>query len=483
MTFKTHEIDVDLVNQISTKEIRFSSGDRNSAKLILNIKNEGEILDLSKAKAVRITFKKQDGKIVFQEDLNPINAMEGKYQSILKTQTLAAAGNVYGQVRIFEEDRELDAEPFVFTVKQSYSGDEAVESTNEFTIIQKAIEAGEKLDGVDIDGIIAAGAKADAALPKTGGTMKGTTIFEAGDLRFKNAANDILFRNNTSGIFSLYDIAQNQVVWTYNPDTKEFTVNSASNLLKKTGDTMTGNLMLDVSSANKYFGWRRGDGKTHYIYGGEDIVALYSEVAKTTKIPWKYIPSTEKFEVLAPNTNLLKNTGDTMTGTLTMSAENAEINFKNDKSEVAFQKTNAGNIAMWDRKNQKTVWLYVPESNEFRLQATKSNIVTSDKDGRATITLPPEAELTSSDGVIADRKSNTVTLRARIRRKSDQISTVFVMPSDMRPLLTVTHNIIANDGTVGALSIGTSGDVKISSVGPSLLNKDFNFTITYVAAG
>ncbi|MDK7542559.1 BppU family phage baseplate upper protein [Bacillus pacificus] len=481
MTFKTYEINVDLVHDTSTTySNHFSQNDRNSAKLLVTITNKGAELDLSQAKSVRMSFRKPDGTRVFQNDCQPINAMKGKYQIVLKTQTLTSVGNVIAQIHIEEEDRILDTQKFFFVVNDSLASDEAVESTNEFTIIQKAIEAGEKLEGVDINGIIAAGELAKGALPKSGGTMTGnvdmdisvgskskgyrwrdatgalfglesatdgalilydyknlarvwqydpvakrftvlsdtnllkttggtitgTTIFEAGDLRFKNAANDILFRNNTSGIFSFYDIAQNQVVWSYNPATKEFTVNSASNLLKKTGDTMT--------------------------------------------------------------------------GTFVLSSANAEINFKDEKSEVAIQKTSAGNIAMWDRKNQKTVWLYVPESNEFRLQAAKTNIVTKDKDTRALITVTADAELTTSDGVIADRRGNTVTLRARVRRKNEQINTVFMMPEGMKPLLTVSHNIIANDGTVGALSIGTSGEVKIANVGNSLVNKDFNFTISYV---
>ena len=53
-----------------------------------------------------------------------------------------------------------------FVVNDSLANDEAVESTNEFTIIQKAIEAGKKLEGVDINGIIAAGELAKGALPK-----------------------------------------------------------------------------------------------------------------------------------------------------------------------------------------------------------------------------------------------------------------------------------------------------------------------------
>ena len=158
MTFKTRELTVDLINEVSTNEIRFSQGDKNSAKLVLNITNEGQELDLSQATAVRITFEKQDGKIIFQQDCQPINAMKGKYQIVLKTQTLAVIGNVLGQVTIFEDDdREIDSQMFVFTVKRSLSGDDTIESTNDFTIIQKALELGDRFkdfEEEDFDALI-----------------------------------------------------------------------------------------------------------------------------------------------------------------------------------------------------------------------------------------------------------------------------------------------------------------------------------------
>ncbi|MGN4434499.1 BppU family phage baseplate upper protein [Bacillus cereus group sp. MYBK69-2] len=165
MTFKTYEINVDLVHDTSTTcSNRFSQNDRNSAKLLVTITNKGAELDLSQAKSVRMSFKKPDGTRVFQNDCQPINAMKGKYQIVLKTQTLTSVGNVIAQIHIEEEDRIIDTQKFFFVVNDSLASDEAVESTNEFTIIQKAIEAGKKLEGKDIDGIIAAGAKADAAL-------------------------------------------------------------------------------------------------------------------------------------------------------------------------------------------------------------------------------------------------------------------------------------------------------------------------------
>lgn len=151
MTFKTYEINVDLVSDASTTHtIRFSQNDRNSAKLLLTITNKGAELDLSQAEAVRISFEKSDGTRVFQNDCQPINVLKGKYQILLKTQTLSSVGNVIAQIHIEEEDRMIDTQKFLFVVNESLASDGAVESANEFTIIQKAIEAGKTLEGVDL---------------------------------------------------------------------------------------------------------------------------------------------------------------------------------------------------------------------------------------------------------------------------------------------------------------------------------------------
>ncbi|MEH7149811.1 BppU family phage baseplate upper protein, partial [Bacillus thuringiensis] len=141
MTCKTYEINVDLVNDTSTTStIRFSQNDRNAAKLLVTLTNKGAELDLSQAKSVRMSFEKTDGTRVFQNDCQPINAMKGKYQIFLKTQTLTSVGKVTAQIHIEEEDRVMDTQKFLFVVTESLASDSAVESTNEFTIIQKAIE-------------------------------------------------------------------------------------------------------------------------------------------------------------------------------------------------------------------------------------------------------------------------------------------------------------------------------------------------------
>ncbi|MGN4714138.1 BppU family phage baseplate upper protein, partial [Bacillus cereus group sp. MYBK222-1] len=167
---KVRELTVDTMiprnfsqNEVDLKTYYFYQGDINSAKFLLNITHEGAEQDLSTATKVQIAFLKPDGKRVFQ-DCSNVNPTKGKYYVVLNTQSITTVGNVVAQIRITFPDTVVETTKFVFSVAESIMSDEAVESSDEFPAIQKAIEAGEKLEGKDIDGIIAAGAKADAAL-------------------------------------------------------------------------------------------------------------------------------------------------------------------------------------------------------------------------------------------------------------------------------------------------------------------------------
>ncbi|PEF57710.1 hypothetical protein CON32_11345 [Bacillus cereus] len=265
MTFKTYEINVDLVHDTSTTySNHFSQNDRNSAKLLVTITNKGAELDLSQAKSVRMSFRKPDGTRVFQNDCQPINAMKGKYQIVLKTQTLTSVGNVIAQIHIEEEDRILDTQKFFFVVNDSLASDEAVESTNEFTIIQKAIEAGKKLEGVDINGIIAAGELAKGALPKTGGTMTGNFNFDVSSgeksLVWRGGTTNIGFISGSTQNWRLRDWANSKDVFSY--DGKTFNVLADSNLVTKNKDGVV-NLTLtadaELTGANGVIAVRRGN--------------------------------------------------------------------------------------------------------------------------------------------------------------------------------------------------------------------------------
>lgn len=570
---KIREITIDTMQHkdFATKEeelklIRFYQNDLNSAKLLINVTHDKVVTDFSSATSVQIAFLKPDCKRVFQ-DVQNVNQMQGKYYVVLSTQTLIAYGNVIAQLRFtFPNNKVIETCKFAFTVDKSIMSDDAMKSTNEFPVIQKAIDAGKKLEGVDINGIIAAGELAKGAVKKsgdtmsgtllmqgsvgfdgdrniyrrqadgnfdkgfslteanvrlndwknkkvvwdfdhasetftvnsntnllktTGGTMTGTVVMEAGDFRFKNAANDVLFRNNTSGIFSFFDIAQNQVIWTYNPTTKEFNINANTNLLKKTGDTITGLMTTTDNFRFKAGGernitWRDGNDTEYiklYANSGGNRLGLWS--TKNNKAVWEYHGDNDIFNVTA-NTNLAKKTGDTFTGEVATTSKfstsgatlintnnatrtNWILNLANTSGDLVFAPSKTVGGIDWDWTKQ--------------VLFTKEGVVKSAKDGRAT-NIPPtaDAELFTANGIISDRRGNTVTLRAPFRKKSGgNTSVMFTMPADMRPTLTVLQNVASLDGVQGLFVVNSNGEVWMQDLGSSsVTGKSFYITVTYV---
>lgn len=496
MTFKTYEINVDLVHDTSTTySNHFSQNDRNSAKLLVTITNKGAELDLSQAKSVRMSFRKPDGTRVFQNDCQPINAMKGKYQIVLKTQTLASVGNVIAQIHIEEEDRILDTQKFFFVVNDSLASDEAIESTNEFTIIQKAIEAGKKLEGVDINGIIAAGELAKGALPKSGGTMTGALNVNAPlFLKSKDGVKQYSFETDANGKLWFSDKNAPRDIFTVESD-GTFRVAGLTNLLKNTGGTMTGD--LQINSANK--GFQVGNGTAQLIQS-VDTLGRYYWYSSIGKTPLRYD---------IPNELLAFLSASSFSNTLTMAGANARLVIDEGGQSVTFDQPVAQTSArgLLYRENGVTLggigrirsttdaynyigWGANPWDmssslvvSDKALKYKGKDVAMRDKDDRATIPLTADAELITSYGVIADRRGNTVTLRAPIRRKVGSTNGhVFTLPPGMRPTMMLTQVVHASDGTPALMTIPSdSGQVLLQTITPAIMGKDYHIVLTYVA--
>ncbi|KAA1803589.1 hypothetical protein FXB61_005703 [Bacillus cereus] len=157
MTLKTYEFTTDLIVDIDPPyNIRFFQNDHNSAHLVFCITDRKQPINLTNAQ-VKIVLKKPDGTIVFQDNCTAIDATTGKYEVILNTQTLVVDGKGYGQIHIEDGDKILECRKFEFFIDKSILSQDALESTNEFLALQKAIQVGNKLEGIDIDEIVAAG--------------------------------------------------------------------------------------------------------------------------------------------------------------------------------------------------------------------------------------------------------------------------------------------------------------------------------------
>ncbi|WP_144508990.1 BppU family phage baseplate upper protein, partial [Bacillus mycoides] len=163
--FKTYEVTVDTMRDSSVSQaMRYSQNDLKSAKILITVNHNGNEEDFSEATAVRVSFEKGDKKIVYQ-DCQPINALKGKYQVLFTTQTLTSVGIVTANVHVyFPNDKKIETGSFTFEVVESKMSDEVIKSTDAFPAIHKAIEAGEKLEDVDIPALIASKETAESAL-------------------------------------------------------------------------------------------------------------------------------------------------------------------------------------------------------------------------------------------------------------------------------------------------------------------------------
>lgn len=503
---KMKEITVDTVLQGATDlgKYHFYQGDINGVKFLLNITHEGAEKDLSTATKVQIAFLKPDGTRVFQ-DCSNVNQTKGKYYVVLNTQSITAVGNVVAQIRITFPDSVIETTKFVFWVSESVMSDGVLQSTNDFPAIQQLIEAGKKFEGKDINAIIAAGAKADAALPKTGGTMTGNFNFQTKDgakmLQWYNDQTQlgrVVF--HPSGLVEWFgrNGATETSAWNYSPTTNTFNIVSNTNVVKTTGDTMTGTLNMTNSTVN----WENvflnnGGRRTRMFMDNGNGTAFTIATEKTAgKGDWDF---NEHLRV-GDRRNWLKNSGDTMTGHLNMNS-NSQINYNQlttTSSAKGFMYTDdassniVGGIGRFRNTTGESYymgWGAQPWSGATSLQVSDAQftyknfaIKTAQKDGRVSLTLTTDAELFTANGVIADRRGNTVTLRAPFRKKSGGNTTpMFTMPSDMRPLLTVLKNIPSIDGVQGLLVINSNGEVWMQDLGStSVTGKSFYVTVTYL---
>lgn len=345
-------------------------------------------------------------------------------------------------------------------------------------------------------------ATVDKVVSKTGDTMTGTLLMEAGDFRFKNPASDVLFRNNASGIFSFYDIAQNNVICTYNSTTKEFNVGTTTNLLKRTGDTMSGDFKMTRPNATtaRTIRWDTN--------GAEDVVLGLGGSSKwlawdqaNAKGIYEYDPATNTFNVTAANTNLLKKTGDTVTGKIDITGS-GEVRYPQDTTQTTakgfvymddMSTTTAAGIGRF--RNPSDSYLYMGwgaapwssatgllvSDNRFTYKGFK--VTTAEKDGRADLTLTADATTFDAGySPIADRRGNTVTLRMAIQRVAGSSSRIVTtLPTDMRPIATIVLAVSSTDGTMGKVTITTAGEIWIESLtATSILSKNLYISTSYV---
>jgi hypothetical protein len=147
MIFKDYNIVLDAYRIISTSSssMSFVKGDTRTCRLIFNVLKNSRPENL-KDTEIWLIFKKSDNTLVTQNISNGLSMDEsgvGKIKCVLATQTLAYAGIVQGVMIInYADGSKLTLPEFQFEVLEDMDIEDAIVSTNEFTILQgKIVEA------------------------------------------------------------------------------------------------------------------------------------------------------------------------------------------------------------------------------------------------------------------------------------------------------------------------------------------------------
>lgn len=96
---------------------------------------------------LRLYVKKPDGCIVYMP-LTPQDPVRGRILIQPTAQMLAAAGTAQCEIEICQGDKRLTTIPFKLHINPSLRDDDALESTDEFSALQEALNQAGELEGL-----------------------------------------------------------------------------------------------------------------------------------------------------------------------------------------------------------------------------------------------------------------------------------------------------------------------------------------------
>lgn len=300
---------------------------------------------------------------------------------------------------------------------------------------------------------------------------KGTERFTTQDIRI-SLGRDVKQGNiELDDYIAEFDKLKKQI------DALQIAVDKAD-VVKRSGGTMVGNLTMDTTVGDRAIVWKGGTTDIGLVSGNSINFRLRDWT--NSKDVFTYDGKT--FNV-PTDTNLLKKTGDTMTGDLTVQKNSPAINLTvPDGSKSARILYNAGNTVDYGLQ------IMTPTGKAFLRTTGESavrEIATKDKDTDWTnLTLINGVTNQTGKTSKVKRTGNTVCLTVNvIGVKNNQIITT--LPTDFRPLsdMVFSSSYIKSDlnSAEGIITIRADGSVHCEwiSEGSTPL-KFWSFTLTYL---
>lgn len=305
---------------------------------------------------------------------------------------------------------------------------------------------------------------------------KGTERFTTQDIRISLGSDVKSGSVQLENYIAEFDKLKKQI------DTLQIAVDKAD-VVKRSGDTMTGNLNLDTSTgANNGEKLIRAVNGTSNLSGfalTRDGVTMYDWAAN--REVWRYTSSTNTFNVNAANTNLLKKTGDAMTGVLYL---------RNNWEHTISDGSKGVNVVINDSLNK---WAIGPKvggnttwTNELSMDLTTGTITVADLKTKKDTDWTP---LTLLNGV----KQQSSQPQSAVKRSGDVVciecaitdfknkQVIANVPTVFRPNREMFFSCSYLVGLAlkeGYIIVKPNGDIYIENVEDTV--SLWRFTLTYI---
>lgn len=172
MVLKEFDITLDLIKSKQLSPIEVVQGDFETNIFNIQITKDYAPVDLT-GTTIEVMFAKPDNTTVMQDMTSGVSitdVTQGKIQIVLNTNTIAASGMAYAEVRIKEAGKIVTTAKFNFYVRKAIVSN--VVSTNEFPILEQLIEDVEQLKTDIVNLQVPDGSLMDVKLSNEAGQIK-----------------------------------------------------------------------------------------------------------------------------------------------------------------------------------------------------------------------------------------------------------------------------------------------------------------------
>lgn len=220
-----------------TRTISSRENDRNGFKIIVPLKERGKPVDLT-GYIVKYEAISPYGNFV-RDDAVVTSAKDGVFEYIVSKEAVSSSGVWIGYFAFEKGTERFTTQDIRISLGSDVKqGNIPIENyIAEFDKLKKQIDALQ----IAVD-------KANV-VKKSGDTMTGTLIVDdstgTSSLRVKSGDYLAGWQQRTDGLFRLIDWKKNASIMDYNPESNNIFFRVDTNLVKKTGDTMTGQLIIN----------------------------------------------------------------------------------------------------------------------------------------------------------------------------------------------------------------------------------------------